>query len=155
MEELLKAKIQKAVNRIIRKDSNIAKDLLEDYKESLVNSTCDIFAALSDVYEDAEEMGKSIDTFVEENIENKDPARKGYQTDGYMVANIPVLIPIECIGMVDTMDDLSLPLVISQLSGYLLRTILALREYDKLGDKFLEKESTMLADVLKEKGWVA
>jgi len=155
MSELLKSKIQQAVNLIVRVDTNIAKELLDIYKESLVNSTCDIFAALSDMYESSEELERSIELFVKENFESEKPKFKGYHTDGYLVASVPVLIPIECVGIVDAMDDVTLPLIISQLSSILLRSIFELRELDKLEDKLLEHGGERLAEALKEKGWIA
>ena len=156
MKELVKAKIRAAVEKIVRTDSNIGRELIDTYKDLLIESTCDIFAALSDMYDTEEEMAESIEAFIKGNFEDKEKFNpKGYNTDSYMVAMVPVLIPIEAIAMLDKMDDVSLPLVLSHLSGSMMRTIMEIQAFDKLGDKLLEKESTRIADVLKEKGWVA
>ena len=156
MEELVKARIQEAVNKLVRVDSNIGKELIETYKDALVDATCEIFAALSTVYDDHEEMVKRVEEFIKENFEDREKFNaKGYNTDSYMVAMIPVLLPIEAIAMVDAMEDMALPLILSQLSGYLLRTIIEIREVGKFSDQILEKQSEKIAEALKEKGWVA
>ena len=156
MEELFKARIQQAVNKVIRRDTNISPELLEEYKESLVASTCDIFAALSDMYNTEEEMNTSIEEYMKENYEDMDHKdSKGYTTDSYMVASIPIILPIEAIAILDKMDDIVLPLVLSQLSEGLYHSIIALKTAEKLGDVLLEKGGQNLADILKRKGWVA
>jgi len=156
MEELVKAKIQQAVNKIVRTDTNVGQELLEDYKEFLVDAVCKIFAALAFVYNDEEEMSQSITNFVEGNFRDKENFNpKGYSTDSYMVASIPVLLPIEVIAMVDSMDDVTLPLLLSQLSSQVIRNVMILRDYDELGDKIMEERSTTIAEALKEKGWIA
>jgi hypothetical protein len=154
MKELVRSKIQRAVNKIFRSDSNIAPELLETYKDSLVNSVCDIFAALADTYGSEEDMQNRIEEFINENFKDKQKINpKGYNTDSYMVALIPILLPIEAVAMIDSMDDYTFPLLMSQLSGWLLRSIIELREYDKLSNSFEDNEK--LAGILKEKGWVA
>ena len=158
MEELFKARITQAVNRILGKDhGNIGKELMQTYADMMVDTTCEIFAALSTIYEDEEEMKTSIEEFMKVNFKEKDKTvrPKGYKTDSYMVATVPVLIPIEAVAIVDSMDDITLPLVLRQLSGWLMLSILEMKEFEKLGDKMLEQDSERLADTLKNKGWVA
>lgn len=156
MEELVKARIQKAINKLVRTDSNIPSELIEHYKDCLITSVCELFAALNDIYDDPDVMKSSVDHFIETNFKEKKYFNpKGYNTEGYLVANIPVILPIEAIAIVDGMDDHSLPLILSQLSGWLIRTIIELKEFDKLGDTLLKKEGAKLAEALKEKGWTA
>jgi hypothetical protein len=156
MEELIKARVQKAVNKLVRMDSNIPSELIEHYKESLINSVCELFDVLNEMYDDSDIMKSSVEHFIETNFKEKKYFNsKGYNTEGYLVANIPIILPIEAIAIVDEMEDHSLPLILSQLSGFMIRTIMEFKELDKLEDALIKKEGTMLAEALKEKGWIA
>lgn len=156
MEELVRARIQQVVNKIVRVDSNIDPLLLEEYKEAIVNSVCDLFAALHDMYNNQDELSKSVDAFVKSNLSDYTKLSKnGFETDGYLLAMVPILIPIELIGMIDDLPDDTLPIFITFMSVWFIRMVTLLTENQQLSDTISEKESNELAQFLKMKGWVA
>lgn len=122
MDELNEKEILEILEKYMREDTNIPKELLDDFKERLVDVIKLISEEVTEAYESEDEMMHYVKDFFDKLKEKGDPT---VDSQIFLVVDVPILIPVEVFALCLLIHRDFLTATMAQVSEFLINGVLS------------------------------
>ena len=146
MDKLTREEILDILEKYMRDDTSIPKELLEDFKERLVEVIDVISKEVIASYDSEDEMMDSVKDFFEKLKNRSDPT---VESQIFFIADVPILIPAEVFALCLLIHRDFLTATMAQVSEFLINGVLS---HIFKSAELYKMQTSMLMDLMKDTG---